>query len=295
MSLGGPTTTTTQNQQQNTTQNQQQQNATLGGSTGQTSVTPNLPSWLSNYYQGMPGQQQNLLAQAGAAAGKPLYGQQQQANYQQQLNQQLGQANQNLQSSLARSGALNSARAGQAQTGLALGGAQQMGNYLANVPLQNAQFQQQSLGQLGNMLTNAMNWKPPVIGQTTNQNQLYNQLLNSLSSGTSQSDTSGTTTQQTSGGLLQSLLGGVLNAGLGLATGGLSNMLGLGQQGGGGGGGSQNDFVPYNQGNSWNTQSPGYQGGPSYFPPPSIPQAPSVNTGYNPGFGLGSLGIPGLG
>lgn len=238
MSLGGPKTTTTSNNQQQFNQQQQQagssQQQQQGLNLSQSSLTPTMPGYLANYYQSMPGQFNKLTGQLGQMAQSPLYGQAQQANYQQGLNQQLGAANQNLQSSLARSGALNSNRAADMQTQLALGGAQQMGNYMAQTPLLNAQYQQSVLGQLGNSLANFANWKPPVIGQQQSGLNASTQAGSgsSQSAGTSsgQSSSQGTQTQQQSGGLLQSLLGGIMNAGLGLATGGLSNMLGLGGQ-----------------------------------------------------------------
>lgn len=244
MSLGGPTTTTRDNSQQNSNFNQNQQQQQAGYSqqqnqqqvSGTSAITPTMSAALANYYGSMPGQFGQITGPLGQMAQTPLYGQAQQANYQQDLNRQLGAAGQNLQSSLARSGALNSNRAADLQTQLGLGGIQQMQNYLAQVPLLNAQYKQGVLGQLGNTLTNFANWKSPTIGQTTNTSQLMNQ-LNSLLSGSqssgsatgqSQTDTSDTKTQQQSGGLLQSLLGGILNAGLGIATGGLSNILGGG-------------------------------------------------------------------
>lgn len=279
MSLGGPKTTTQYNQQQNQQQQQQQQGLTAGQST----ITPNLPSWLQNYYQGFPGQQQNLIAQAQSMAGRPLYGPQQQANYQQQLNQQFGQAGQNLASSLARRGALNSTPGAVAQSGLDIAKANQMGNYLAQTPLLNAQFGQQALGQLGNIITNAMNWRPPVIGQTSDTTQLINQLM----SGTSQSDTSGQQTQQQSGGLLQSLLGGLLNAGMGIATGGLSNLAqGLSWTGQGGGGVSD---LPQSSGPGYTNPAGGLAWQPMAAPPAFtggyggtgmlIPPPPSIGAG----------------
>lgn len=269
MSLGGPKTTTQYNQQQNQQQQQQQQGLTAGQST----ITPNLPSWLQNYYQGFPGQQQNLIAQAQSMAGRPLYGPQQQANYQQQLNQQFGQAGQNLASSLARRGALNSTPGAVAQSGLDIAKANQMGNYLAQTPLLNAQFGQQALGQLGNIITNAMNWRPPVIGQTSDTTQLINQLM----SGTSQSDTSGQETKQQSGGLLSSLLGGLLNTGLSLASGGLSDLF---KQGGGGGAVSDTPAAPLLPTNPYSAM----QAPPSYTPSYAQP-----TTGFDPTFGMGGL------
>lgn len=219
---GPKTTTTTQQQGQQTAQQQQS-----GTSAGQSTVTPNLPQWLTDFYQNIPGLYGNITGQLQSMAQQPLYGPRQQANFQQQLGQQYGQAQQNLLSNLASRGALNSGAGNIAQTQLALGQGQQLGNYLAQTPLLNAQYKQSVLGQLGNTTANAGNFRPPVIGQTTNDLQSFNDLMNSLQ----QMSSSGTQTQQTSGGLLQSLLGGLLGAGLNMATGGLSGV----SSGGGGG------------------------------------------------------------
>jgi len=189
-----------------------------------------MPGWLSQFYGGIPQQYAQLGQQMGQQGQSPLYGPAQQANFQQGLNQQYGAAQNNILSQLASRGALNSGRAAEVQTGLGLGEAAQMGNYMAQTPLLNAQFRQSALGQQGNLLANAAGYRPPVVGQQTAQSQttqqiqdFINQVLgSSQSSGTS----SGTQTQQQTGGLLQSLLGGLLNAGMGALTGGLGNMFG---------------------------------------------------------------------
>lgn len=229
--MGGPTTTTKSTQDQNTQQQQTQQNQGFTG--GTSTVTPNMPSWYQNFLQGMPQQFQGVQQKLQQQTQTPLYGAPQQANFQQQLNQNLGAAGNNIASKLASTGALNSNRYGQALTGLNTAGVQQMQDYLAKTPLLNAQFQQSALGQLANNTANMGNFKIP-IGQTTTQQQIQD-LVQQLS-GSSQTQASSDTTQQTSGGLMQSLLGGLLGAGMSALTGGLSNLInGGGGQGGGGG------------------------------------------------------------
>lgn len=255
---GGPKTTTTSTN----TSSQAQQGSQYGtytntsGQTGQTqqqtqstqTTNPNLPDWYSKFLAQIPGAYGSLFQQQQNLANRPLYGPQQQANFNNQVNRQTGQARQDILSQLASTGALNSTRAGEVLTGLDLGKIGQEANYAAQLPALNAQFQQGALGQLGNLVGNAANFRPP-IGQTTTGNVLSNvlsQILSqsggasgsqSQSSGTSSSDS--TQTQQQSGGLLNSLLGGLLGSGLSLLTGGASSLLG-------GGGGANASPPPFN-------------------------------------------------
>jgi hypothetical protein len=280
--MGGPTTTTKQQGTVDTTSQQQQQqnqqNQSLNSNFSSGTTTPNLPGWYQSFLQGMPGQFSGLNAQLGSLAGKQLYGPQQQANFQQQQNQQIGQSQSNLTQMLAKSGALNSGRAADSATQLQLGGLRNMGQYMSQVPQMNAQFQQSVLGQQGNNLANMANFKVP-YGQTTNQGDIQS-MLNSMfgntnTSGSSMQDSNSTQTQQASGGLFQSLLGGLINAGMGALTGGLSNVMG-------GGSFTQPASVspasttPANFQN-YNSAPPYYNSAPPYLPPPSI------NTGYGAG------------
>lgn len=227
--FGSPKTTVTQQGQTNTTggytgqtsqQGSQQQTGQVTGQQTQT-TTPNLPAWYSQFLQNMPQQFAGLAEQLRQQSQKPLYGAPQQAQYAQQLNQLYGQAGKDVTSQLASQGALNSGRAGQVGTGLALGKAGQMGNYLAQTPLLNAQnqqaIQQQMLANQGQMA----GWQPTgAFGQTTTGSSVQdtlNNLISALSgqsSGTQnqQTQTSGTQTSGQSGGWLQGLLGAGLGA-----------------------------------------------------------------------------------
>jgi hypothetical protein len=214
--LGGhqnQNTNTTQNTtgtvNQNTTQQQNQTQQQTGQTTNQGTQTtsPNLPTWYSQFLQSIPQQFGGLSQQLQQQAQTPLYGAQQQATQAQNLNQLYGQAGKDINSQLASRGALNSALAGQTATGLALGKAGQMGNYLAQTPLLNAQnqqaIQQQQLGLMGQQAgfqpTNA-------FGATTTGSSVQNTLNNLISalSGSSsmnQNSTQNMTgTQKTGGG-----------------------------------------------------------------------------------------------
>lgn len=224
---GGPKTTTTDNSNSQSQSTSQQQQAGAQNQYQFGSTTPNLPSWFSGLKQSIPGMYQPALAQLLQQGTGTLYGPQQQASFQQGLNSQYGNANQALQSQLASRGMLNSIAGNQAQTQLALGKGQQFGNYLAQVPMLNRQAQQSALGQYGNMLGNLQNLTIP-YGQSTAQGggSSYSSSGQGTQDTTQQSQSQ--QVQQQSGGLLNSLLGGLLNAGLGFATGGLSNILGGG-------------------------------------------------------------------
>jgi hypothetical protein len=179
---------------------------------------------------------QGLARTLSQNASQPLYGPQQQAAFQNNLNQTQGQARQGLTSQLASQGALNSGRADQMQTQLALGGQNQLSNYLAQVPLQNAQYQQQNLQQLASALNGQANFNTPIsaFGQTTSGNsssQALSSLLSSLfnsqqSTGGSQTNqtgqTSGTSASTGSSSvnpnILGGLLGGAISSGLGALT-----------------------------------------------------------------------------
>lgn len=230
---GGPTTT------QKQTGTQQQQQVQTGGQTSTSTVTPNLPGWYNQFLQGIPGMYAPFLSQLQQQMQTPLYGPQQQANFQQQLGQQYGQANQNLLSSLASRGALNSGAAAQAQTQLGLGQGQQLSNYLAQVPLLNRQAQAQAASQYGGALGNLQNFRIP-FGQTTTGSDLQTQLANMFGQSTNQ------ITQQQTGGLLNSLLGGALGT--------LFKLIG------GGGGGVQN--IPFDP-----SANPGWEAGAQSAPP----------------------------
>lgn len=233
--FGPPTTKTTST---NTSANQQSQTANSNSSvTGQTSglstTNPNLPDWYNQFLQTIPSQYQNLGAQY-QGLNKPLYGQQQEANFRQGLNQQTGQSMQTLIQQLAKSGALNSGRTATSLTGLNIAKNQNLNNYLTQTPLLNAQFKQANLGQQGSLLNSASQFKIP-YGSTTTQDQASNQ--QSLSDAFSQlfgnQSSSGTQTQTQSGGLFQSLLGGLIQAGLGAATSGLGSLGNVGGSVGG--------------------------------------------------------------
>lgn len=229
---GGPKTTTTDNSNSQSQSTSQQQQAGVQNQYQFGSTTPNLPSWFSGLKQSIPGMYQPALGQLLQQGTGNLYGPQQQASFQQGLNSQYGNASQALQSQLASRGMLNSIAGNQAQTQLALGKGQQLGNYLAQVPMLNRQAQQSALGQYGNMLGNLQNLTIP-YGQSTAQGggSSYSSSGQGTQDTTQQSQSQ--QVQQQSGGFLNSLLGGLLNAGLGFATGGLSNILGGGQGGGG--------------------------------------------------------------
>lgn len=147
---GGPTTNT----------NQSNQGTSTSAGLTTTSNTPNIPQWYSSFLGSLPGQMQQLSSSLTGNAGKPLYGPQQQAAFQGNLNQSQGASMQTLLSQLASQGALNSGRAAQTETGLQLGGQSQLANYLAQVPslnaansLQNNQLLTQLQGIMNNFQT----------------------------------------------------------------------------------------------------------------------------------------------
>lgn len=232
--FSGPKTTTTQNQntQQQGTSNTQQtgitgnQATSLGQNTSTSSTTPNLPSWYNQFLAAIPGQYQSLASTLQSNVSHPLYGPQQQAAFQGNLNQNQAAAQKTLTSQQAANGSLNSARAGQEQTQLGLGGQQQLANYLAAAPQLNAAYQQQNLGQLQQAIQGQQGFTSPIAaGGTTTQSDSLNSLINQVlgySSGTSAQQSQGTSssqgvgTQQTNPNLLGGLLGGAAQAGLGL-------------------------------------------------------------------------------
>lgn len=281
MCFSGPTTTTTSTNtgSQYGTNTSSAQSAQTG-QTQQTSQTqsqqtqstmPTMPSWLSSFYEQIPQQYQSAIGAQSRLVNTPLYGPAQQANFENQVNTQTNQANKNIQSQLAATGALNSTRAAQEDTALQLGKIAQNANYAAQIPLLNAQFQQGALGQLGNLIGNAGNFRPPVIGSTSTGNtssqaisNLLSQILSQSNQGGSAASTSssgGTQTQQQSGGLLDSLMGGLLGAGLSMLTGGASSLFG------GGGGGSSN--TPFDTASLNQPQAP-----PSLYTPTSYGAQP---------------------
>jgi len=184
-----------------------------GSQQGQTTSTPNLPSWYSNFLQSLPGQFQGLSQTLSQNATKPLYGPQQQASFFQSVDQQKGQDQMQLNSQLASQGALNSGRAAEMNTSLMQGASQQKNNYLAQVPLMNAQYQSGQLGQLMQSLglqsgftspINAYGTTATTQGNTTSSNQVNS---SANSSGTGQ------TTPNVLGSIASSgnLLGGLGN------------------------------------------------------------------------------------
>lgn len=246
--FGGPKQTSTQNQTQSQTGTQSQQGTTATQSTGSQngtqsgqqsqqgafsqSTTPNLPAWYQSFLSSIPGQFQGLAQTLQQNASTPLYGPQQQANFQNQLAHSQATAGQTLQSQLASSGALNSGRAAQMQTQLALGGQSQLSNYLSQVPQENAAYQTSQLGALSSLLGQQAGFTSPVsafgsttagTNQSTSLSNLITQLLSNnsatgqtSSNGTSTSNgtSSGNTTQQTQPNILGGLLSGALGAGV---------------------------------------------------------------------------------
>ena len=164
--------------------------------------TPNLPEWYSNFLQSLIPQYQRQFAQAT----QPVIGQQQQAQQLQGINQRYGDALKQVQSQLARSGALDSGRAAQVYTGLQLGKLGEQNNYLAQVPVQNATFSQQ----FGNsLLGQGMGFKAP-YGETTSgfNNAWQNYFGNQSSTAQNQSSTQQNQTTKNSGsGLFGKIFG----------------------------------------------------------------------------------------
>lgn len=239
----GPKKTTINDQQSQQNQTQQSQTSNQQTNTGHTtqsqmgtSVTnPDLPSWYSDFLSKLPAGYSSLYNQAGQGLKTPLYGPQQEANFREQVGRDVGASRQDLLSQLASSGALNSGRAGQAQTQLALGGVGKVSDYLTKVPLLNDQARQSALAQQLGVLNSASGFKIPYGSTTTNNQTSIQDIINQLF-GSSTTDSSGQTnstshsnqTEQTSGGLLNSVLAGLIQAGLSFGTGGLSNILGGG-------------------------------------------------------------------
>ncbi len=244
----GPKTTTTSTNTAlgSNSQTSQGTNTTNASQTGQTqgtsgqqfgsTSTPNVPDWYKNFLSAIPGQYQGLAGQLQSQATKPLYGQQQQANFQNQLAHQTTNTSKDIQSQLASQGALNSGRSADVQTAAALGGQQQLSNYLAQVPQQNAQYQTQQQQALSNLIGQQQGFTSPIsaYGQTAagtqqgqtgqtqqSQQQSIQQLLqNILSSNTSQ----GQQTQQTQTNPFASIFNNLIGAGgqgLGAFLGGL--------------------------------------------------------------------------
>jgi len=242
----GPTTNTNQtgtNTSSNTntslTQGMTQgTNTQQGQQTGQqtsqfsNTTTPNLPGWYTSFLSSLPSQYASLTSALTHNANTPLYGPAQQAAFQNNLNQQKGAAQQSINSQLASQGALNSGRAAQVDTSLALGNNQQLNNYLAQVPQLNAQNQSQNLSQLAQALSGQAGFTSPISAFGTTQsgtsdslNQLLTSLLNTSASNSTQSGqstgtSSGTTSASGSSSTTPNILGGAL-------AGGLSSGLGL--------------------------------------------------------------------
>lgn len=297
---GGPKTTQTQQQQTTQIGNQQQiqQGTSTQGSTSTQTTTPNLPDWYNTYLQGVPGQFGGLLGQLGGMANTPLFGDAQVANYQNQMNQQFGEASNALNEQLAKSGALNSTRAAIGQSALDIGKAQNIGNFMAQIPQQNFAARSSALGQYGNVLANAANFRFPfgstTTGTTANQQGYTN---TGLETNQNLTNSQGSSTTQQSGGLLQSLLGGLVGGLSSALTGGIGGM--LNGTGFGAGAGSALGAAPPPAPIQDNpTYSPNFPMGPTQPFTGAYPQMPAGPTypwsqggaGMPPGFG--ALGTP---
>src|SRR5262249_39268837 len=172
-------------------------NSSSNASSNSTSaISPNLPDWYSKFLQGLPSQFNQLLYQTS----QPAIGQQQIAQYQQNLDRQVGNATQQTMSQLAKAGALNSGRAAQSITDLQLGKMGDMSNYLAQVPVIN---QQQMFNQGSQLLGQGFGFKAP-YGQT---NQNWNNNWNNSSVDTLSTNTSAQNQKNHNGG--SGLLGAI--------------------------------------------------------------------------------------
>ncbi len=162
MALFGGATTNTSGSNSSTS-------TSLGTNTSSTSTTPNIPQWYSTFLGSIPGQFQGLSAGLNQRAQQPLYGDRQQATFQTGLNQSQGALQQQLNSLLASQGALNSGRAAQMDTQLALGGQKQLADYLTQVPQLNAQNQQVNTSQLLQLLGQQTGFTSPISAFGTTQ------------------------------------------------------------------------------------------------------------------------------
>lgn len=220
MALFGGATTNTSGSNASTS-------TSTGSNTSLLQNTPNIPQWYSTFLGSLPGQFQGLSGMLTQNTQKPLYGPQQQANFQNNLNQTQGQNHQQLLSDLASRGALNSGRAATAETNLALGGQQQLSNYLTQVPQLNAQYQQQNSSQLLQLLGQMSGFTAPInaFGSTQTGNSTANNNVTQTGTNTGVGQTN------------PNIAGGLAAGGIGAILGGLQNA--VGQQGGSGGLSSQ--------------------------------------------------------
>ena len=170
---------------------------TTGATSGST-TNPDLPSWYNTFIQSLPTQYQQQMAQAQT----PVLGAQQQANYIQGVNQSYGNAMQQQMSQMAKSGQLNSGTAAQAMTGLQQGKLGNINQYMANVPLQNAQFSQQYGNQL---LGQGMNFKAPYGQTSTGFNNAFQNYLGNSTSSNQQQQQQQSTTKNSGSGLMGAL------------------------------------------------------------------------------------------
>jgi hypothetical protein len=168
------------------------QSQTYGGSS---TTSPNLPSWYTSFLSSIPGQYQTLASQIASQSSKPLYGQPQQAAFQNNLNATQHQAQQQLTSQLASQGALNSGRAAQMQTGLALGGQEQLSDYLSKAPIMNAQNQQALQSQQLGVTQGQAGFTSPIgaFGTTTTNQGTNNGVQTGTQTGQTSSSTSSIT------------------------------------------------------------------------------------------------------
>jgi len=223
---------------------------TTASQTGLTTTNPNNPEWYNTLMQQIGGGFGHLFNSI-PNANKPLYGPQQEAQFRESTGQQYRQASQDLSQVLASTGALNSGRAAQAQTGLAIGQANQIGDYLAKVPLLNAQNQQNLFQQQLGALNAAGGFKPN-FGTTTQTDQqsiqdVLSQLFGSASGSSNTTATqwqdvlkqlNSTETTQQQGGLFSGILGGLLSSFLGPLGGVLGGIIPKIFGGSGGGSGT---------------------------------------------------------
>jgi hypothetical protein len=193
--LGGSGSTNTSNGSTsgNTSSNSSGSNTTNANS----SSTPNLPDWYTQFLKGMIPQFQN----ASFNASKPLLGQPQQAQYNQGVNQGANQTQNNLLQMLAKHGALNSGRAATSATDISNFAQGQKNQYAAQMPVIN---QQNSQSQMAQLLGLQNNFKPPVVGQS-NQSSSISDLIQQMLG--QQNSTTTNTTHQGGTGLLGSIFG----------------------------------------------------------------------------------------
>jgi len=187
---------------QNTTSNTDSSNSQSGNtsSNGVTSTNPNLPGWYDSFLQSLPAQYRNLMYKAT----QPVVSPGMQANYIQGVNSQYGGAQQQLQSILAKSGALNSGRAAQAQTGLMTNKLGAINNYNAQIPFQNNAAQMQyGSGLLGQ----GMGFKAPYGQTSTNFNNAWQNYFGNSSTNANSQTSGSQITKSPGSGLFGAIFG----------------------------------------------------------------------------------------